>query len=134
MIIIADAAITFLEQIVGEIGLKSKVISPVSGRPILIATWTGSDPLLPSILLNSHVDVVPVDSDKWTHDPFAAHKDEQGRIYGRGAQDMKCVTIQYLEAIRRLKQNGSILKRTVHLTFMPGTRPSFNVLSIQPRL
>jgi aminoacylase len=27
---------------------------------------------LPSILLNSHVDVVPAEKDKWENEPFAA--------------------------------------------------------------
>ena len=34
---------------------------PVSGHPICIATWIGSDPSLQSVCLNSHVDVVPAD-------------------------------------------------------------------------
>lgn len=46
--------------------------------------------------------------------------DENGNIYARGAQDMKCVSIQYLEAIRYLKQNGVKLRRTVHISFVPG--------------
>lgn len=29
-------------------------------KPIIIITWKGFDPLLPTILLNSHMDVVPV--------------------------------------------------------------------------
>lgn len=33
---------------------------------------------------------------------------------------MKCVGIQYLEAIRRLKNNGVKLKRTLHVSFVPG--------------
>jgi len=33
---------------------------------------------------------------------------------------MKCVTIQYLKAIERLKEKGIQNKRTIHLTFMPG--------------
>lgn len=33
---------------------------------------------------------------------------------------MKCVGIQYLEAIRRLKQDGITLKRTLHISFVPG--------------
>lgn len=117
---IKGAAISFLQEIVKDIGLDQKVISPVPDRPILVATWVGSEPSMPSILLNSHTDVVPVYADQWKHDPFEAHKDENGRIYGRGTQDMKCVTIQYLEAIRRLKAEGVVPKRTVHLTFMPG--------------
>uniref|UniRef100_A0A8C5QBI5 N-acyl-aliphatic-L-amino acid amidohydrolase n=1 Tax=Leptobrachium leishanense TaxID=445787 RepID=A0A8C5QBI5_9ANUR len=57
--------------------------------------------------------------DLWTHPPFAAHKDEAGNIYARGTQDMKCVTIQYLEALRQLKSDGSHFPRTIHLTLVP---------------
>lgn len=57
--------------------------------------------------------------DKWDYPPFEAKKDKNGNIYARGAQDMKCITIQHLEAIRRLKKCGP-LKRTVHLSFVPG--------------
>lgn len=64
--------------------------------------------------------MVPVYPNQWKHDPFEAHKDEEGKIYGRGTQDMKSVSIQYLEAIRRLKARGVIPKRTIHLSFMPG--------------
>lgn len=45
--------------------------------------------------------------------------DEQGNIYARGSQDMKCVGIQYLEAIRRLKMKGERLARTLHISFVP---------------
>lgn len=63
--------------------------------------------------------------EKWTYKPFSAHIDEKGNIYARGAQDMKCVGIQYLEAIRRLKQRNITLRRTLHLTFVPGNLDSF---------
>ena len=46
--------------------------------------------------------------------------DEDGNIFARGAQDMKSVAIQYLEAIRRLILNGQKNKRTVYLSFVPG--------------
>jgi hypothetical protein len=58
--------------------------------------------------------------EKWTHDPFNADKDENGNIFARGAQDMKCVGIQYLEAVRRLMSKGVCLRRTVHISFVPG--------------
>ncbi|GLV61318.1 uncharacterized protein CBL_21141, partial [Carabus blaptoides fortunei] len=45
--------------------------------------------------------------------------DDDGNIFARGAQDMKCVGIQYLEAIRRLKHRNVTLKRTLHVTFVP---------------
>lgn len=82
-------------------------------------TWRGADPSLPSLLLNSHTDVVPVSEAKWSVDPFSAHMDADGRIYARGSQDMKCVGIGYLEAVRRLKSTGFVPKRTVILTFVP---------------
>ena len=40
------------------------------------------------IVLSGHVDVVPVDGQAWTSDPFTA-TERDGRIYGRGACDMK---------------------------------------------
>lgn len=45
--------------------------------------------------------------------------DEKGNIYARGSQDMKCVGIQYLEAIRRLKLSGQRFTRTIHISFVP---------------
>jgi len=42
-------------------------------------------------------------------------KEPNGDIYGRGTQDMKSVGIQHLEAIRRLKEAGKRVKRTIHL-------------------
>merc|ERR1719383_498569 len=82
-------------------------------------TWEGTEPSLPAVLLNSHTDVVPVFPEHWIYEPFSAHKDEKGNIYGRGTQDMKCVGIQHLEAVKRLKSNGVKLKRTIHLSFVP---------------
>ena len=66
------------------------------------------------MLLNSHTDVVPVFEEFWTHDPFAAVMDDKGDIYARGSQDMKCVTIQHIEAVRRLINRGERYARTIH--------------------
>lgn len=83
-------------------------------------TWIGSQPNLPSIMLNSHMDVVPVSKEFWTQPPFAANIDENGRIFARGAQDMKSIGTQYLAAIRALKRDGiEHFKRTIHVIFVP---------------
>jgi len=58
--------------------------------------------------------------EKWTYDPFSADKVKNGNIFARGAQDMKCVGIQYLEAVRQLMSKGVQLRRTVHISFVPG--------------
>uniref|UniRef100_A0A8C2WYY6 N-acyl-aliphatic-L-amino acid amidohydrolase n=1 Tax=Cyclopterus lumpus TaxID=8103 RepID=A0A8C2WYY6_CYCLU len=55
----------------------------------------------------------------WKYDAFSAFKDAEGNIFARGSQDMKCVTIQYIQAVRRLKAEGRKLMRTVHLMFVP---------------
>lgn len=56
----------------------------------------------PSLALLGHTDVVPAEAGDWTHDPFGAHLDEDGYVWGRGTCDMKnelatrCVTVAAL--------------------------------------
>lgn len=94
----------------------------VPGKPVAIVTLPGSDASLPSLMLNSHTDVVPAEPDKWTWDPFAAKlifAQREWRIYARGSQDMKSVGLQYLEALAALVEQGWKPQRTVHVTFVP---------------
>lgn len=65
------------------------------------------------------MDVVPVFEEHWTHRPFDADMDEDGRIIARGAQDMKCVGMQYLGALRYFKRKQMMFKRTIHVLFVP---------------
>ena len=60
----------------------------------------------------SHTDVVAVEPDKWTHDPFAAEIAD-GFIYGRGALDMKHMVTMELMTMLLLKRAGIQLKRDV---------------------
>jgi acetylornithine deacetylase len=59
---------------------------------------------VPGVMLSGHTDVVPVEGQTWTHPPFAMTEAE-GRIYGRGAADMKgfvaCAISAMLQAARR---------------------------------
>uniref|UniRef100_A0A8D0BPW2 N-acyl-aliphatic-L-amino acid amidohydrolase n=1 Tax=Salvator merianae TaxID=96440 RepID=A0A8D0BPW2_SALMN len=114
-----DTAVKFLERIASELSLQCQKIEVCPGRVITVLTWRGTNPHLSSILLNSHTDVVPVFEEYWRYDPFSAFKDSEGNIYARGAQDMKCVSIQYIEAIRRLKAEGRRFPRTIHMSFVP---------------
>ncbi|XP_017003020.2 aminoacylase-1 [Drosophila takahashii] len=114
------ACVEFLKRQANSLNLPVEVVYPaVESKPVVIIKWLGKQPELPSIILNSHMDVVPVYPDKWTHDPFAADIDEEGRIFARGTQDMKSVGTQYLGAIRLLKASGFQPKRTVYVTFVP---------------
>jgi aminoacylase len=46
-------------------------------------------------------------------------QDADGNIFARGSQDMKCVSMQYLEAIRNLKSKNFQPLRNLHLSFVP---------------
>merc|ERR1712123_244380 len=104
------SCIEFLKTQAGVLGLPYKITSCVESKPIFIMTWAGTDSSLSSVLLNSHTDVVPVFPEYWTYEPFSAFEDDAGNIYGRGTQDMKCVGIQHIEAVRRLKEQGKRFK------------------------
>jgi len=54
----------------------------VPGKPIFVMSWIGLEPQLPSILLNSHTDVVPVFPESWKYDAFEAVKEENGETFG----------------------------------------------------
>ncbi|XP_016977913.1 aminoacylase-1B [Drosophila rhopaloa] len=115
-----EPCVEFLKRQAKDLDLPIKVYHPLNvENPVVVLTWEGLEKTLPSVLLNSHMDVVPVFPENWTHSPFGAEIDEEGRIFARGSQDMKCVGMQYLAAIRALKKSGLRCKRTIHISFVP---------------
>ncbi|XP_012270733.1 aminoacylase-1 [Orussus abietinus] len=114
-----DGCVTFLRKQAKSLDLPLRIYHVAPGKPVVVITWEGTAPEEPAILLNSHMDVVPVFPNDWTHPPFGAEMDEKENIYARGSQDMKCVGIQYLEAIRRFKLEKKRFKRTIHVSFVP---------------
>jgi len=85
----------------------------------LLYTWRGTNPDLDSALFMSHLDVVPVEpgtESEWTHPPFAGVIDD-GFVWGRGALDIKCGVIVWLEAVEALLAEGIVPERTIHLAF-----------------
>ena len=78
-------------------------VQPVApGRPNVLAMH-GDRTKGPTLLLEGHTDVVTEgDPAQWTHPPFAGELVE-GRIYGRGAADMKraCWPSGEMRAVRR---------------------------------
>lgn len=60
--------------------------SGYKNRPNVAATWSGAGDGR-SLTFSGHVDVVPVDEDEWTYDPWNPSVAE-GRLYGRGSNDM----------------------------------------------
>lgn len=113
-----EAAAVLLKHAAEEIGLVWRRVDLAPGHPILLMKYAGSDESLPSIVLSSHMDVVPVEPAKWSVDPWGGVV-RDGKIYGRGAQDMKSVGIQYLEAVRRLAARGYRPRRTIYILWVP---------------
>jgi acetylornithine deacetylase len=54
----------------------------------------------PGVLLSGHTDVVPVDGQSWSSDPFRLHE-RAGRLFARGAADMKGFLACALHAVDR---------------------------------
>jgi acetylornithine deacetylase/succinyl-diaminopimelate desuccinylase-like protein len=78
---------------------------PQPGRRSLVARIEGTDPDAPSLLLMGHTDVVPVNEDGWSRDPFSGEVVD-GFVWGRGAVDMLNLTASQAVAFRRLADSG----------------------------
>lgn len=82
------------------------------GNPNLVAVLKGTGGGK-SIILNGHIDVVPVGDEKsWKHDPFSGAI-ECGKLYGRGSTDMKGGNVALLMAIEAIIATGVKLKGDV---------------------
>lgn len=88
----------------------------VVGTYSLLYTWKGRDPGLPALILAGHMDVVPADPSRWSHEPFSGHIDET-HVYGRGAMDDKVTVMATLEAVELLLKEGFVPKQTIYLAF-----------------
>ena len=85
--------------------------TPVAGKTHMIARLKGDGTARP-VLIASHADVVGVERDKWSVDPFAGVI-KDGYVYGRGAIDFKGGIAVFAEAVMRLARNKIPLKRDV---------------------
>jgi acetylornithine deacetylase len=79
--------IEFVRQFLAQRGIGSDLYLAEDGRKAnLFATIGPTDK--PGVMLSGHTDVVPVDGQNWSRDPFRMTLAD-GKAYGRGATDMK---------------------------------------------
>jgi succinyl-diaminopimelate desuccinylase len=91
-----------------EEGFDVEVQQVAPGRPNVIAVL-GDRAAGPTLLLEGHTDVVTEgDPGQWSHPPFGADL-QDGRIYGRGAADMKSGLAAAMIAAAVLKRSGARL-------------------------
>lgn len=93
-----------IEEELQALGFETARSFPFPGRPNLYGYWAGCQSH--SLALCGHVDVVPVgDRDAWSVDPFGGEI-RDGRMYGRGAGDMKAGLAACLAACRAIRRQG----------------------------
>jgi len=91
-----------------------EILESAPGRANLVARLSGDGSRSP-LLLNAHLDVVPVEREHWSHDPFAGEVD-QGFVWGRGALDMKNMAAMSLMCLILLHRQEKPLKRDLIFT------------------
>jgi len=94
-----------LEAYLAPCGVDLERFEARPGRTSLVARLEGSDPDAPSLCLMGHTDVVPVNPEGWTRDPFGGELVD-GEIWGRGAIDMLNLTASMAVAFKRFVQRG----------------------------
>ena len=97
----ADTIQTFLEGA----GLDVERFDSAPGRTNLVTRIEGSDPNAPSLCLDGHTDVVPVNESGWDRDPFGGELVD-GEVWGRGAVDMLNLTASMAVVMRALAKDG----------------------------
>jgi acetylornithine deacetylase len=101
----------------GEAGYPGARVT--SSRQNVVATFRGSGQG-PTLILNGHMDTVtPGDESRWSHPPFAGEVAD-GRLYGRGATDMKGGLTAILGAVRAIRQTGIRLKGSLQVQSVIG--------------
>ena len=104
-----------IDTIFAGAGIERTLLEPTPGRAALVARLRGSGRGGPLLLL-AHLDVVGVEPDKWSTDPFGGVV-RDGYVYGRGAIDDKGMLALNVEAMllmkRRVVDAGATLSRDV---------------------
>jgi acetylornithine deacetylase/succinyl-diaminopimelate desuccinylase-like protein len=107
------AAAEYCAEVLTSAGVAAQVLETLPGRGScfarLPATIANAEP--PLVLL-SHLDVVPVDAESWSHDPFGGELID-GVIWGRGAVDMKDMVAMELSVMLALARFGGERSRDV---------------------
>jgi acetylornithine deacetylase/succinyl-diaminopimelate desuccinylase-like protein len=90
------------------------VPTPTAGKAHMIARLRAQNPTAKPLLLAGHEDVVGVERDLWTVDPFAGLL-RGGDIFGRGSMDFKGGLAAFTVAASRLARAKVALKRDIIL-------------------
>lgn len=103
--------IEFVESYLAGHGIASTRVPDATGTKAALHAVVG--PALDNgVVLSAHTDVVPVEGQAWSSDPFTL-READGRLYGRGTCDMKGFAALMLAAVPDMA--AAPLARPVHL-------------------
>lgn len=96
-------------------GVESEIVAPHPEKPNVVATVHGGKPG-PHVVFNGHMDTFPVgELTRWKYDPFGGILVD-GRLYGRGAADMKGGLSACIHAVVLLNKIKANLPGKVSIT------------------
>ncbi|UCF78406.1 MAG: M20/M25/M40 family metallo-hydrolase [Candidatus Eiseniibacteriota bacterium] len=107
------AAARYVKGILEREGIPARVFESTPGRGSVVARLKGDGSRAPLLLL-SHLDVVPVEVERWSVDPFSAVL-KDGYVWGRGTLDIKNMGAMEILALILAKRKGLKLKRDIIL-------------------
>ena len=103
--------IHFVRDYLAGHGVESRLVPDETGEKANLYAQIGPDQP-GGVVLSGHTDVVPVEGQPWTVEPFAV-TEREGRLYGRGTADMKGFAALVLAAVPEMQAAG--LKRPVQI-------------------
>ena len=103
--------IAFVEDYLRLYGIKSERVANEEGSKANLFATIGPEGS-GGVILSGHTDVVPVDGQDWSSEPFVLTPKE-GRVYGRGTSDMKAFSAVALALVPEFLEAG--LERPIHL-------------------
>jgi len=107
------ALIEYAEGVFADLGVASRRVPNADGTKSNLMATIGPN-IEGGVVLSGHTDVVPVDGQPWTTDPWVLTR-KDGRLYGRGTCDMKSFLAIALAAAPQFAKAD--LKRPVHYAF-----------------
>ena len=110
-------AARFLGALIEAEGIETEYIETVPGREVVWARIPG-DGSKGALMLCNHLDTVPVEAEYWDYPAFEGVV-EDGRVYGRGAIDMKGAGVMQLIAFLLAKRQGLPLTRDLIFCGVP---------------
>ncbi len=113
-------AAVFLAERLRSFGLDAEYVDIGNNRGNVVATIKGSDDGAPAFMFNGHLDVVPAgEASAWERDPFCGDIVD-GKVWGRGASDMKGGVAAMSVAVALLLASGRKFKGDIMLTAVSG--------------